>query len=226
MDSFDNSVFPHLFTVSMALPSRLIQHNSNDITTPSSSSRSIRHYNNNATTPSRFTIGTFNVRGLSSATKRNQLSEDLGRLHIDICCLQETKCPGGFDEHPGNYRLIGLQSQSRHYGLAFAVASHMEDRIVSYWSESDRIALIQLRLARNSLLTIINVYGPTSQRVNNNNAEQDEFFSDLAHLTSQYMSCALFYIAGVLTVKSDSENVTKILWENTREAEEILTETH
>ena len=180
----------------MALPSRLNQHNINDTTTPSSSSRSIRHYDNNSTTPSRFNIGTFNVRGLSSATKRNQLSEDLGRLYIDICCLQETKCPGGFDEHPGNYRLIGLQSQSRHYGLAFAVASHMEDRIVRYWSESERIALIQLRLARNSLPTIINVYGLTSQRVNNNNAEQDEFFSDLAHLTSQYMSCALFYIAG------------------------------
>ena len=105
MDTFDNSVFPHLFTVSMALPSRLIQHNSNDITTPSSSSRSIRHYNNNSTTPSRFNVGTFNVRGLSSATKRNLLSEDLGRLHIDNCCLQETKCPGGFDEHPGNYRV-------------------------------------------------------------------------------------------------------------------------
>ena len=65
-----------------------------------------------------------------------------------------------------------------------------------YWSESDRIFLIQLRLTRNSLLTIINLYGPTSQRVNNNNAEQDEFFSGLAQLTSQYMSCALFYIAG------------------------------
>ena len=108
VDTLDNYVFPHSFTVSMALPSRLIQHNSNDTTTPSSSSRSIRHYNNNLTTPSRFTIGTFNVRGLPSPTKRNQLSEDLGRLHIDICCLQETKCPGGFDEHPGNYRLIGI----------------------------------------------------------------------------------------------------------------------
>ena len=144
----------------------LIQHNSNDTTTPSSSSRSIRQYNNNTTTPSLFTISTFNVRGLSSATKRDQLSEDLGRLHVDICCLQETKCPGGFDEHPGNYRLIGLQSQSRHYGLAFAVASHMEDRIVRYWSESDRIALIQLRLARNSLLTIINVYRLVGEGLN------------------------------------------------------------
>ena len=179
----------------MALPSRLIQHNSNDTTTPSSSSRSIRHYNNNSTTPSRFNIGTFKVRGLSSATKRNQLSEDLGRLHIDICCYKKRNARR-FRRASRQLPVIGLQSHSRHYGLAFAVAWHMEDRIVRYWSESDRIALIQLRLARNSLLTIINVYGPTSQRVNNNNAEQDEFFSDLAHLTSQYMSCALFYIAG------------------------------
>ena len=44
---------------------------------------------------SNFTIGTFNVRGLSSAIKRDQLSEDLNRLHIDVCCIQETKCPSG-----------------------------------------------------------------------------------------------------------------------------------
>ena len=96
MDTFGNSVFPHLFTVSMALPSRLIQHNSNDTTTPSPSSRSIRHYINNSTTPSRFNIGTFNVRGLSSATKRNQLSEYLGRLHIDILLFTRNEMPRRF----------------------------------------------------------------------------------------------------------------------------------
>ena len=56
---------------------------------------------------------------------------------------------------------------------------------------SDRIAVIQLRLIK-SLLTIINVYGPTSQR--NNNAEQDEFFAELARLTSRHSSSAQFYI--------------------------------
>ena len=63
---------------------------------------------------SNFTIGTFNVRGLSSATKRDQLSEDLNKRHIDVCCIQETKCPGSFDVVSGYYRLIGLPSTSRH----------------------------------------------------------------------------------------------------------------
>ena len=159
-------------------------------------SGSIRHTNSGSTNPSRFVIGTFNVRGFNAATKRDQLSEDLGRLHIDICCLQETKCSGGFDERSGNYRHIGLPSQSRHYGLAFSVAIQFENQIVRYWSVSDRIAVIQLRISNNSILTIINVYGPTSQRVNNNNAEQDEFYAELARLTSRYSSSALFYIAG------------------------------
>ena len=173
-------------------------------------SRSIRHTNSGSTNPSRFVIGTFNVRGFNAATKRDQLSEDLGRLHIDICCLQETKCPGGFDERSGNYRHIGLPSRSRHYGLAFSVAIQFENQIVRYWSVSDRIAVIQLRISTNSILTIINVYGPTSQRVNNNNAEQDEFYAELARLTSRYSSSALFYIAGDFNSKigyrKDDEN--------------------
>ena len=78
---------------------------------------------------SNFTIGTFNVRCLSSATKRDQLSEDLNIRHIDVCCIQETKCPGGFDVVSGYYRIIGLPSTSRHYGLAFVVASYLEDKL-------------------------------------------------------------------------------------------------
>ena len=57
-----------------------------------------------------------------------------------------------------------------------------------------RIFTLEILIQQYSYINV--VYGPTSQGVNNNNAEQDEFFSDLAHLTSQYMSCALFYIAG------------------------------
>ena len=135
--------------------------------------------------------------------------------NISTCCLQETKCPSGFDERSGNYRHIGLPSQSRHYGLAFSVAVQIENQIVRYWSVSDRIAVIQLRISNNSILrpTIINVYGPTSQRVNNNNAEQDEFYAELARLTSRYSSSALFYIAGDFNSKigyrKDDENFTR-----------------
>ena len=100
---------------------------------------------------SNFTIGTFNVRGLSSATKRDQLSEDLNKRHIDVCCIQETKCPGGFDVVSGYYRLIGLPSTSRHYGLAFAVASYLEDKLLRYWSVSDRLAVIHPAESRQAL---------------------------------------------------------------------------
>ena len=145
---------------------------------------------------SNFTIGTFNVRGLSSATKRDQLSEDLNKRHIDVCCIQETKCPGGFDVVSDYYRLIGLPSTSRHYGLAFAVASYLEDKLLRYWSVSDRLAVIQLSLGRHSTLTVINAYGPTSQVTLHDQDTQYDFYSALDSITTRYSSSALTLIAG------------------------------
>ena len=145
---------------------------------------------------SNFTIGTFNVRGLSSATKRDQLSEDLNKRHIDVCCIQETKCPGGFDVVSGYYRLIGLPSMSRHYGLAFAVASYLEGKLLRYWSVSDRLAVLQLSLGRHSTLTVINAYGPTSQVTLHDQDTQDDFYSALDSVTTRYSSSALTLIAG------------------------------
>ena len=145
---------------------------------------------------SNFTIGTFNVRGLSSETKRDQLSEDLNSLHIDVCCIQETKCPSGFDVISGYNRLIGLPSMSRHYGLAFAVASYLADGLLRYWSVSDRLAVILLTLGSHSTLTIINAYGPTSQVTLRNQDTQDDVYAALDFITTRYSSSALILIAG------------------------------
>ena len=100
---------------------------------------------------SKFTIGTFNVRGLSSASKRDQLSEYLNKLYIDVCCIQETKCPSGFDVISGYYRLIRLHYMSRHYGLAFAVASYLADCSITGLCPTDlqlfgRVSAVTLHL--------------------------------------------------------------------------------
>ena len=145
---------------------------------------------------SNFTIGTFNVGGLSSATKRDQLSEDLNKLHIDVCCIQETKCPSGFVVISGYYRLIGLPSTARHYGLAFAVASYLADGLFRYWSLSDRFAIIQLSLGSHYTLTIINAYGPSSQVTLRNQDMQDDFYAALDSITIRYSSSTLILIAG------------------------------
>ena len=88
---------------------------------------------------------TVNVRRLSSAMTRGQLSEELGRLHVDVC-LREMKSPGGFDARSDHYRLLGLLSLSRPYCLAFAVATHSEERTVRHWSLCHRIAVTQLHV--------------------------------------------------------------------------------
>ena len=59
---------------------------------------------------------------------------------------QEMKSPGGFDARSGHYRLLGRLSLSRHYGLALAIATHSEERIVRYWSLCNTIAVNQLHL--------------------------------------------------------------------------------
>ena len=85
----------------------------------------------------------------------------------------------------GYYSLIGLPSTSRHYGLAFAVASYLEGKLLRYWSVSDRLAVLQLSLGRHSTLTAINAYGPTSQVTLHDQDTQDDFYSALDSVTHQ-----------------------------------------
>ena len=77
----------------------------------------------------------------------------------------------GFDEIRGGYRLLGLPSESRHYGLGFAVTNWLVKRVTRFWSVSDRVAVIQFRMSGKSVMTVINVYGPTAMRVATNTEE-------------------------------------------------------
>ena len=45
----------------------------------------------------KFNIGTFNVRGLTSDIKKESLNQDIEKLNVDVCCLQETKIKKGID---------------------------------------------------------------------------------------------------------------------------------
>ena len=92
----------------------------------------------------------------------------------------------GLDKNLNNHRIICLSSDSRHYGNGFIVSPKWKNNIYSYWKVSDRISVIQLQISKvqqrySSKLddmkmklmkskqrnrTIINVYAPTSERVN------------------------------------------------------------
>ena len=120
---------------------------------------------------------------------------DLLSHQIAVCCLQETKCAYGFDEIREGYRLLGLPSESRHYGLGFAVTNWLVKRVTRFWSVYDRVAVIQFHMSGKSVMTVINVYGPTAMRVATNTEEQEEFFCDLAAVTTAHRASTLLYIA-------------------------------
>ena len=177
---------------------------------------SFRHFSPGSS-PSSLTIATFNVRGLTASTKRAQLAADMTSQGIAICCLQETKCPDGIDEKHNGYRLLCLPSTSRHYGLGFAIAPWLQNRILRYWTVSDRVAVIQISLPGKSIMTLVNVYAPHTGLVNSNIDEQDQFFCNLADVTSSHRSSALFYIAGDFNSKLGvRQNQETFMGRNTR----------
>ena len=84
-------------------------------------------------------IATFNVCGLSSLSKQQQLARDLQNYRIDFCGVQELKITEPFDKRISQeYRLVGFgQSAGRHGGIGFVVSNKFEKFISKYKRISD-----------------------------------------------------------------------------------------
>ncbi len=61
---------------------------------------------------------------------------------------------------------------------------------------SDRIAVLQLRISSNTVLTLVNIYAPHSGLTAKDIEIQDGFFYDLANVVTTNSSSALLNIAG------------------------------
>ena len=47
----------------------------------------------------KFSVGTFNVRGLNDEYKQIELVRDIESYKVDVCTLQETKVTDGFNKN-------------------------------------------------------------------------------------------------------------------------------
>ena len=127
-----------------------------------------------------FSGATFNVRGLTNHVKQEALSKDIDKYKIDIRCLQETKITEHFDKTaPHGNRLITIPSNSQHYGNGFILNKKWKNSVHAYWGISDRVLCTttknrQIKKQDKNkksdknlmahIITIINVYGPTTER--------------------------------------------------------------
>jgi len=135
----------------------------------------------------KFTIGTFNVRGLSSQSKRQQVVDDARNYNLDVCCLQETKSP---------------------LGDGFVISRRMRESLSRCWAVSDRVAVAQFSVGKK-YITIINVYAPTSTLVANSPTCLDEFYNSLNDTVLDVNSSSmLLFIAGDFNAKLGKSNAS------------------
>ena len=92
----------------------------------------------------RFSVGSFNVRGSTDDTKKEQLVRDVHQYGVDVCALQETKIENGGVHRVNRSMIITFDSKNKHYGNVFLVPKKWQESIHKYWRESDRICVLQL----------------------------------------------------------------------------------
>jgi exonuclease III len=151
------------------------------------------------TTAKRTKIATFNVRGLTKLTKQRDLANDMSRYHIDVCCLQETKVSEFSDEVVDDVRIVLLPGKEcRHYGLGFAMNKDWANRLQHIDDVSDRVASATFKLSDNTTMTVINVYGPTQKRADDDKSIsiRDEFYDQLEATLNKVSKRAALFIVG------------------------------
>ena len=129
-----------------------------------------------------FSIGSFNVRGITGNTKQKQLIRDICKYNVDICCLQETKIKNEIDIKINEKQIITFGTDKM-YGNGFVISKKWIGSIHKYWKVSERICVLQLKTngemmpnerKPNHIITIINVYGPTSERARKHTNETEK----------------------------------------------------
>ena len=137
---------------------------------------------------SRFSIATWNVRGLSAKEEKEQLGRDCSAYALDLVCVQETKVPE-YDEinlsSGHNCKLILMQQKTAKYrGLGFVIEPSLIPHVRSWWYVSDHVAVIDIAIpnpgGRFTECHVINAYGPTMQKTTDNPALRDRFYAELS----------------------------------------------
>ena len=144
-------------------------------------------------------IATFNIRGLDSKIRKQQLENDLTTYNIDIMCLQETKIHKGLDINLTHSRLICFPSDTKQYGNGFLINNSTADNIHRTWKVNDRICVIEIT-SKEKIISIINIYAPHSGLTEKSPELRDVFYEKLEEtvktIEQTHRKKAIILIAG------------------------------
>ncbi|XP_078682194.1 uncharacterized protein LOC144916745 [Branchiostoma floridae x Branchiostoma belcheri] len=134
-----------------------------------------------------FAFATWKGRGLTSAMKRQTLGTDCEHYNIDIACIQETKVTSQCEQllQTGHKLILMEQKKSIHHGLGFVIGPSLQNHVIAYGCVSDRIATLDLSLplrnGRTTKCPIVIVYGPTTEKAQENPLLVEALYDELSN---------------------------------------------
>ena len=99
-------------------------------------------------------ISSWNLNGIKgNILRREHLVSDAIRYHLDVVCLQETKCRDFEETIIDGHKLVTLAQSDNwyHYGLGFLICPVLVPSIVAWRSLSNRVAFIDLSLKERNV---------------------------------------------------------------------------
>ena len=133
-------------------------------------------------------LGTYNLQGkLGMMGQSTMLFKDMIRRKLDICAFQETMIQEDreFNEEKKGtiINLAGPEPTNgkRRYGMGFFISNKWKHKLEGVRSISERIAVIKFAMndERTKILSIINIYGPTMMRADQDENELRKFYGEL-----------------------------------------------
>ncbi len=130
-------------------------------------------------------FATFNVRGLATKFKREQLGRDLLCRGIHLAAIQETKCDASDEQLPTGQRLILLGHENKQHGIGFCISKELQPFVDTYTKLSDRVATLDVEIPcrksnNTTKIRFICAYGPTLALSTRNPLILDDFYDQLS----------------------------------------------
>lgn len=92
--------------------------------------------------------------------------------------------------------MILLPGKCRHYGLGFVINKFWSKRLKFYEHVNDLIAIATFATSKNTTMKIINIYGPTQAKSNENKSVRDQFYDQLESILAKTSKQTTIFIAG------------------------------
>lgn len=154
---------------------------------------------------SKLRVGTFNVRSLRSAIKKQTLANDFESYRLDILGLTETWLDGtGADTLGNGHQLYRSGGSNGRAGVGIVINRKLKNNVCSYCFHSPRIVSVRLRLTSrpdSKCATVVCCYAPTLVKSTQDPAEADGFYSMLSSVISKVKRRDEVYVMGDMNAK-------------------------